>query len=91
MHILITALAAICATMIWKFLPKTRKYRLGTLCLIYWGAAIMWLVDEIIAFIQNGAPFIKYSFNSVLLGIAVVVLALIIWAIILLIYKPKKV
>ena len=50
----------------------------------------MWLVDEIIAYLQNGGPFIEYSLNFVLLGIAVVVLGLVIWGIILLIYKPKQ-
>ena len=45
MCLLLTLMAAVAATVAWYACEKRGTYRLGTLCLIYWGAGLMWLVD----------------------------------------------
>ena len=50
MTLLITAFAAITATVIWYKNAPESTMQLGTLCLMYWGAAIMWLVDAIVEY-----------------------------------------
>ena len=45
MCLLLTLMAAVAATVAWNACEKRKTYRLGTLCLIYWGAGLMWLVD----------------------------------------------
>ena len=45
MCLLLTLMAAVAATVAWYACEKRKTYRLGTLCLIYWGAGLMWLVD----------------------------------------------
>lgn len=42
MCLLLTLMAAVAATVAWYACEKRKTYRLGTLCLIYWGA-IAWL------------------------------------------------
>ena len=44
MCLLLTLMAAVAATVAWYACEKRGTYRLGTLCLIYWGAGLMWLV-----------------------------------------------
>ena len=47
MTLLITVFAAIIATIVWyKNCPKD-EMKIGTLCWLYWGASIMWLVDAL--------------------------------------------
>ena len=45
MSLLLTLMAAVTATVAWYACEKRKTYRLGTLCLIYWGTGLMWLVD----------------------------------------------
>ncbi len=69
--------------------------QLGTLCLMYWGASIMWLVDAIVEYGEIGADFFAQDgadmLNDLYLGLSVVALGLIIWLVILLIKDPKGV
>ncbi len=38
MCLLLTLMAAVAATVAWYACEKRKTYRLGTLCLIYWGS-----------------------------------------------------
>ena len=69
--------------------------QLGTLCLMFWGASLMWLVDAIVEYSEIGAEFFMQDgadmLNDLYLGLSVVALGLIIWLVILLIKDPKGV
>ena len=45
MCLILTLLAATVTTLLWRYTPAGKTHRLGTLCLMYWGAALMWMVD----------------------------------------------
>ena len=92
MTLLITVFAAIICTIIWyKKLPDTQM-SLGTLCLMFWGASIMWFVDAVVEYSEMGAEFFmqdgKDMLNDAYLGLSVVALGLIIWLVILLVKDP---
>ena len=67
--------------------------QLGTLCLMYWGASIMWFVDAIVEYSELGAEFFMQDaadmLNDLYLGLSVVALGLIIWLVILFIRDPR--
>ena len=95
MTLLTTVFAAIISTIIWyKSAPKS-EMKVGILCLMYWGASLMWLVDAIIEYAELGAEFFTPApmdmLNDFYLGLSVVALGLIIWLIILLVKDPKGV
>ena len=91
MTLLIALFAAIIATTVW-YIKEDNMY-VGTLSLIYWGAALMWLVDAVAEYIKNGAEYFTPSFsdmiNDAFLGFSVVALGLTAWLIIVLIKDPK--
>lgn len=95
MTLLITLIAAVCATLVWYFNSNRDKYKLGTLSLMYWGAGLMWFVDFVFEYAELKADYFVQEFadilNDSLLGITVVVLGLIIWVAILIIKDPNKV
>ena len=95
MTLLITVFAALISTFIWYFSAEARKLMLGKLCLMYWGASLMWTVDAIAEYIELKeeffAPAAADMLNDAFLGASVVALGLIIWLVILLITDPKKV
>ena len=90
MTLLITAFAAVIATIAWYNVKADRK--LGTLALMYWGASLMWLVDSVVEYIEAGAEFFTPDMadmlNDAYLGLSVTVLGLIIWLIVLLVKDP---
>ena len=93
MTLLITVFAAIICTVIWyTHLPDTQM-RLGTLCLMYWGASIMWFVDAVVEYSEAGAEFFMQDgadmLNDAYLGLSVVALGMIIWLVILLVRDPR--
>ena len=95
MTLLTTVFAAISATVIWyKGAPKS-EMKVGTLCWMYWGASLMWLVDAIFEYAELGAecftPAPVEMLNDFYLGLSVVALGLIIWLVILLVKDPKGV
>lgn len=57
MYLILTAAAAIAATLVWYVKLPDRRYRLGFLSLMYWGATLMWTVDHVIAYLQEGGRF----------------------------------
>lgn len=91
MTLLITVFAAITATIVWYLTDS--NMRLGTLCLIYWGASLMWLVDAVREYIEIGAEYFTPAaadmLNDAYLGLSVAALGLIIWLVIVLIKDPK--
>ena len=95
MTLLITLIAAVCATLVWYFNSNRDRYKLGTLSLMYWGAGLMWFVDFIFEYAELKADYFVQEFadilNDALLGITVVALGLIIWVAILIIKDPNKV
>ena len=95
MTLLTTIFAAVIATVVWyKGAPKS-EMKVGTLCLMYWGASVMWLADAIFEYAEIGAEFFTPApadmLNDFYLGLSVVALGLVIWLIILLIKDPKGV
>ncbi len=91
MYLILTTIAAIASTIVWYAKLPDNRYRLGFLSLIYWGAAVMWSVDSILTYVQEGGPFFDTSFSAFVLGIVVVTAGLIIWLAALLAADPKKV
>ena len=91
MTLLITVFAAIISTIVWYM--ADRKYCLGKLVLMYWGAALMWSVDAVYEYAELGAeyftPAAEDMLNDAFLGAAVVALGLIIWLGILLVSDPR--
>ena len=92
MTLLITVFAAIIATIKW-YTAKDDSMKIGTLALIYWGAALMWSVDSVFEYIELGAEFFTPAaadmLNDAFLGVAAVALGLIIWMVMVLIKDPK--
>lgn len=95
MTLLTTVFAAIICSIIWYKSENARSLKVGTLVLMYWGASLMWLIDAIFAYAQEGAdsfiPAPLDMLNDLYLGLSVVALGLIIWLVILFIKDPKGV
>ena len=91
MFLIITALAAIIATILWYFNAPEDKYKLSTLCFIFWGATLMWLVDHVMAYLIEGGEFFELTLDATMLGVTVVLSGLIVWVVTLLIKDPKGV
>jgi hypothetical protein len=92
MTLLITTFAAVIATMKW-YTSKDDSLKVGTLALIYWGAALMWSVDAVFEYMELGAEFFTPAtedmINDAFLGVAAVALGLIIWMVMVLIRDPR--
>lgn len=95
MTLLTTVFAAIICTVIWYKKEEARTLKVGTLCLMFWGASLMWLIDAIFEYAELGAeafvPAPLDMLNDFYLGLSVVALGLIIWLVILLVRDPKGV
>ena len=95
MTLLVTVFAAITATVCWYRNAPDSSMQLGTLCLMYWGASIMWLVDAVVEYSEIGAEFFLQDgadmINDLYLGLSVTALGLIIWLVILIIRDPRGV
>ena len=89
MWLIITALAAIITSALWYITAPKDKYKLGFLSLMYWGAAIMWLVDHVIAYAQEGGEFFEINADATGLGFSVLIGGLVVWLIVLLISDPR--
>lgn len=93
MTLLITIFAAVITTIVW-YVKVDDNMKLGTLCLMYWGASLMWFVDAVVGYIESGAeyftPALSEMVNDSFLGFSVVALGLVIWLIVLFIKDPKK-
>ena len=93
MTLLITVYAAVVVTTLWYARLGKEDYRLGTLALMYWGAALMWMVDAIFEYAELKAeyfvPATEDMINDSFLGLSVVALGLIIWLVILFVKDPQ--
>lgn len=95
MTLVITFFAAAIVTALWYAKAPNTDMRLGTLALIYWGAALMWFVDGIACLIE-GEPFIEIAdtaamLDDAVLGLVVVAVGLAAWALYLVAKDPKHV
>ena len=95
MTLLVTIFAAIISTIVWyKNAPKS-EMKVGILCLMYWGASLMWMADAIFEYAELGADYFTPApadmLNDLFLGLSVVALGLIIWLIIVLVKDPRSV
>ncbi len=92
MTLLITVYAAVTATVIW-YRRENDEMKLGFLCLMYWGASLMWLVDAIFEYVELKdeyfTPALEDMINDSFLGLSVVALGLVIWLVRLLITDPR--
>lgn len=92
MTLLLTVVAALVTTLVWYFKAEP-SLKIGTLCLMYWGAALMWLVDAVVEYLELGVAYFEPTaaelLNDSYLGLSVVVLGLVIWLLVLLIQDPK--
>ena len=92
MTLLITVFAAVIATVLW-YRRKNDDMKLGILCLMYWGASLMWLVDAIFEYVELKdeyfTPALEDMINDSFLGLSVVALGLVIWLVRLLITDPR--
>ncbi len=96
MTLLITVSAAVISSIVWYVKsPAAGNMRLGTLCLMYWGASLMWTVDAVFEYIELKdaffAPAPADMLNDAFLGFSAVALGLVIWLVIVLIKDPKGV
>lgn len=95
MTLLTTVFAAVISTVIWYKEESRNEMMIGTLCLMYWGASLMWLIDAVFEYAEAGAEFFTPApldmLNDFYLGLSVVALGLIIWLVILLVKDPKGV
>ena len=93
MTLLTCVFAAIICSILWYKHPTDNTMRLGTLSLMYWGAALMWLGDAIFEYAELHEAFFTPEpidmLNDFYLGLSVVALGLIIWLVILLVKDPK--
>ena len=95
MTLLITVFAAVICTVIWYVTAPESRMNLGTLCRMYWGASLMWLVDAVYEYAELGSAYFAPEpldmLNDLYLGLCVVALGLVIWLCVLLTRDPKGV
>lgn len=95
MTLLVAVFAAIISTIIWYTNEERGTLKIGILCLMYWGASLMWFVDAVFAYAEEKenyfVPASVEMLNDFYLGISVVALGLMIWLAVLLIKDPKGV
>jgi hypothetical protein len=95
MTLIITFLAAAIVTALWYAKAPNTDMRLGTLALMYWGAALMWCVDGVNGLITDEG-FIEISdtaamLDDAILGLVVVAVGLAAWAVYLVVKDPKRI
>lgn len=91
MWLITTFIAALAATLLWFLLKK--KYKLGFLSLMLWGATIMILIDHILGY--EGGKFLETETDGMIksgvsLGIVMLLPVLFIWFIAILISGSKR-
>ena len=95
MTLLIAIFAAVISTIVWYAHAPEDLYRTRTLCFMFWGASLMWLVDAVFEYAELGAEFFTPApadmLNDFYLGLSVVALGLIVWLVVLLVKDPKGV
>ena len=74
MTLLITVFAAVICTVIWyKNAPKD-ELKVSTLCYMYWGASLMWLIDAVFEYAELHdeffTPALEDMINDTYLGLS---------------------
>ncbi len=94
MTLLITVFAAVICTLIWYMSERARTLRIGMLVSMFWGASLMWLVDAVAEYLEDGAdyfvPSVTDMVNDAFLGVSVVAVAMVFWVVMLLVKDPEK-
>ena len=93
MTLLTCLFAALICTILWyKAAPKD-EMKLNVLCYLYWGASLMWMIDALFGYMEDGADFFvpvaADMLNDFYLGLSVVALGMIIWLVYLLVKDPQ--
>ena len=92
MTLLTMVFAAVTVTVLW-YNRKDDTMRLGILCWMYWGAALMWLVDALFEYAELRDAYFRSEaadmLNDLFLGLSAVALGLVIWLAVLLVKDPK--
>lgn len=95
MTLLVTVFAAVISTVAWYRKAPGDKMKISVLCLLFWGASIMWLVDAFFEYAELGAEYFtpepRDMLNDLFLGLSVVALGLVIWVAVLLLKDPRGV
>jgi len=93
MTLLLSVFAAVISTAIWYTKLPEDRFNLHVLVFLFWGASIMWFVDAVFEFINDGGiifnPSLEDLVNDGFLGLSVIALALVIWVVMLLINDPN--
>lgn len=93
MTLLLTVFAAILSTIAWYRKAPHDDMKLSTLCFLYWGASLMWMVDAVFEYVELKSAFFTPSpqdmLNDAFLGCAVIAFGLILWLAVLLIKDPQ--
>ena len=92
MCLILTACAAVVSALLWFFKFRDERYNLQFLTLMYLGATLMWSVDGIFS-VMGGEGFFDLSLDDTKLGLLVVTLGVVLWAVTLIVrsVKAKKV
>ncbi|MBR1752651.1 MAG: hypothetical protein IJ806_11515 [Ruminococcus sp.] len=92
MTLLTALIAALVCSVLWYVSERSRRLKVGTLALFYWGAALMWLVDACVEYAQAGEGFFRPSagdmLNDAFLGLCAVTLGALIWFVYVLVTDP---
>ena len=92
MTLAITALIAVAFTVAW-YVHRENDLCLALPCFMFWGASLMWLVDAVVEYLEEGVaifePAGEQLVNDAFLGICVAVLGLAIWGVALLVKDPR--
>ena len=95
MTLLVTIFAAVISTAVWYSSEKARSLKVSSLMYMYWGAALMWLVDAVFEYTELRADYFTPApadmINDLFLGFAAVAFGLVIWTVILLTKDPHGV
>ena len=95
MTLLLSVFAAVISTFVWYKNAPEDIYRVRTLCFMFWGASLMWLVDAVFEYVADSASYFSPApldmLNDAFLGFAVIALGLVVWIVDLLVHDPKKV
>jgi hypothetical protein len=73
-----TLVAALAASLAWYSKRRNEAMKLETLSLMYWGAALMWMVDGFFRLAED-EPFLELTLDDALLGLLVVACGLLAW------------
>lgn len=89
MCLILTCIAAIVVTVLSFLFPKlVTHFQLDRLALMYWSAALMWIVDGIFR-TREGEAFFELSVNDTLLGILIVFCGVLFWSLLTLVRNRK--